>query len=233
MKAVAENETLFSNEKLRGDRLFWEFLKFSSVTLDEIITASTFESLNAKLQAASNVLTDEILEYWTQNQDIEVRVNVAEGKPNDPAPFNSGSVGRARIYNQLHKANTSFSERSAGFAWFLSFLIKFDRVKKEGSKPVFLLLDEPGLTLHGTAQADLLRFFTEKLSPHHQIIYSTHSPFMVPVEDLMATRIVEDLVNVDERGRRTPTGTRIRSDVLSKDRDSVFPLQGALGYSLT
>ena len=233
MKAVAENETLFSNEKLRGDRLFWEFLKFSSVTLDEIITASTFESLNAKLQAASNVLTDEILEYWTQNQDIEVRVNVAEGKPNDPAPFNSGSVGRARIYNQLHKANTSFSVRSAGFAWFFSFLIKFDRVKKEGSKPVFLLLDEPSLTLHGTAQADLLRFFTEKLSPHHQIIYSTHSPFMVPVEDLMATRIVEDLVNVDERGRRTPTGTRIRSDVLSKDRDSVFPLQGALGYSLT
>ena len=50
---------------------------------------------------------------------------------------------------------------------------------------------------------------------------------MVPVEDLMATRIVEDLVNVDERGRRTPTRTRIKSDVLSKDRDSVFPLQGA------
>ena len=30
----------------------WEFLEFSGVTLYEIITASTFESLNAKLQAA-------------------------------------------------------------------------------------------------------------------------------------------------------------------------------------
>ena len=27
-----------------------------------------------------------------------------------------------------------------------------------------LLLDEPGLTLHGKAQADLLRFFKEKLA---------------------------------------------------------------------
>lgn len=66
---------------------------------------------------------------------------------------------------------------------------------------VFLLLDEPGLTLHGLAQADLLRSFTEKLEPHHQIVYSTHSPFMVPHDNIMASRIVEDLVEVDARGR--------------------------------
>lgn len=233
LKARADNKTLFSDETLRGERLFWEFLEFSGVSLDEILGASTFESFNAKLSAASNVLTDEILQYWTQNPDIEIRVNVTEGKSGDPAPFNSGAVGRARIYNMLHKADTSFSERSAGFTWFFSFLIKFDRVKKEGGGPVFLLLDEPGLTLHGMAQADLLRYFSEKLAPHHQIIYSTHSPFMVPPDDLSAARIVEDLVNVDNRGRRTPIGTKVRTDVLSRDRDSVFPLQGALGYSLT
>ncbi|TPI62589.1 ATP-dependent endonuclease [Mesorhizobium sp. B3-1-3] len=225
--------TLFTNDQLRGDRLFWEFLEYSGVPLGDILGATTFESFNARLQAASNVLTEEILEYWTQNQDIEVRVNVTEGKPGDPAPFNSGAVGRARIYNQLHRADTSFSERSAGFTWFFSFLIKFDRVKKEAKGKVFLLLDEPGLTLHGLAQADLLRYFSEKLSPHHQMIYSTHSPFMVPHENLMASRIVQDIVKVGEKGRRTPTGTQVRDDVLNADRDSVFPLQGALGYSLT
>lgn len=229
----ANDGTLFTNDALRGDRLFWEFLEYSSVPLKDILEATTFESFNARLQAASNILTEEILEYWTQNQDIEVRVSVAEGRSGDPAPFNSGAVGRARIYNQLHKADTSFSERSAGFTWFFSFLIKFDRVKKDAKGKVLLLLDEPGLTLHGLAQADLLRYFSEKLSPHHQMIYSTHSPFMVPHENLMASRIVEDLVKVDERGRRTPTGTQVREDVLNADRDSVFPLQGALGYSLT
>lgn len=233
LKVRADDKTLFSNEEFRGDRLFLEFLEFSNAPVDQIIGAPTFESFNARLQAASNILTEEILQYWTQNPDIEVRVNVTEGKPNDPPPFNSGSVGRARIYNQLHKADTSFSERSAGFTWFFSFLIKFDRVKKESKNPIFLLLDEPGLTLHGKAQADLLRYFEEKLSPHHQIIYSTHSPFMVPPNDLSSSRIVEDLVQVDKNGRRTPTGTKVRSDILSTDRDSVFPLQGALGYSLT
>ena len=229
----ANDTTLFSNEQYRGDRLFWEFLEYSGVPLSEILGTTTFESFNAKLQAASNVLTEEILEYWTQNQDIEIRVSVAQGLPGDPAPFNSGAVGRARIYNLLHKADTSFSERSAGFTWFFSFLIKFDRVKKDATGKVFLLLDEPGLTLHGLAQADLLRYFTEKLEPHHQIIYSTHSPFMVPHDNIMASRIVEDLVEVDGRGRRTPTGTMVREDVLKADKDSVFPLQGALGYSLT
>jgi len=229
----AEDKSLFSTDALRGERLFWEFLEFSGVSLGEILGATTFESFNAKLIAASNTLTEEILQYWTQNQDIEVRVNVAEGKSADQPPFNSGAVGRARIYNMLHKSDTSFSERSAGFTWFFSFLIKFNRVKKDGGGPTFLLLDEPGLTLHGMAQADLLRYFNEKLSPHHQIIYSTHSPFMVPPDDLSASRIVEDIVRVDQRGRRTPTGTRVRTDILSTDRDSVFPLQGALGYSLT
>lgn len=230
----AKDGTLFKNNDLRGDRLFWEFLEYSGVSLSEILGAKTFESFNAKLRAASNVLTDEILEFWTQNQDIEVQVNVSEGRSGDPAPFNEGAVGRARIYNTLHKADTSFSERSAGFTWFFSFLIKFDRVKKEASNGgVFLLLDEPGLTLHGLAQADLLRYFDEKLSPHHQLIYSTHSPFMVPHESLMSSRIVEDLVQVDARGRRQPDGTKVREDVLHADRDSVFPLQGALGYSLT
>lgn len=229
----ASDKSLFQKTEFRGDRLFWEFLEYSGVPLSEILQTNTFESFTAKLQAASNVLTDEILEYWTQNQDIEIRVSVAQGLQGDPAPFNSGAVGRARIYNLLHKAETSFSERSAGFTWFFSFLIKFDRVKKDATGKVFLLLDEPGLTLHGRAQEDLLRYFTEKLEPHHQIMYSTHSPFMVPYDNILASRIVEDLVNVDDRGRRTPTGTMVREDVLKADKDSVFPLQGALGYSLT
>ena len=233
LNELANNKTLFQNEELRGDRLFWEFLEYSGVPLSEILSTTTFESFNAKLQSASNVLTEEILAYWTQNQDIEIRVSVDQGLPDDPAPFNSGAVGRARIYNLLHKADTSFSERSAGFTWFFSFLIKFDRVKNEAKGKVFLLLDEPGLTLHGLAQGDLLRYFTEQLEPHHQIMYSTHSPFMVPHDNIMSSRIVEDLVNVDERGRRTPTGTMVREDVLKADKDSIFPLQGALGYSVT
>jgi predicted ATP-dependent endonuclease of OLD family len=127
--------------------------------------------------------------------------------------------------------DTPFSERSAGFVWFFSFLVKFAQVKKTGG-PVILLLDEPGLTLHGRAQGGLLRYFDEKLARHHQIIYSTHSPFMVAPDELTSARIVEDRVEM-KGPRRVPIGTKVSEDVLLSDPDTIFPLQGALGYEIT
>lgn len=220
-----------ANENNRGIRLFTEFLEYAGVSIDSISTVATYETFNAQLQAASNNITDQILEYWAQNPDLSVVVRVEQARPGDPAPFNSGTIARARIDNSLHRVDTPFSERSAGFVWFFSFLVKFSRVRDEAT-PVVLLLDEPGLTLHGKAQADLLRFFAEKLAPHHQIVYSTHSPFMVPADDLASVRIVEDQVEIKGQ-RRVPLGTKVRNDVLTRDPDTLFPLQGALGYEIS
>lgn len=218
-------------EANRGARLFSEFLDYAGVSIDEITNVTTYETFNARLQAASNNITDQVLEYWTQNPDLSVVVRVEQARPGDPAPLDSGTIAWARINNQLHRVDTPFSERSAGFVWFFSFLVKFAQVKDEET-PVVLLLDEPGLTLHGKAQADLLRFFKDKLAPHHQIIYSTHSPFMVPADELASVRIVQDQVEIKNQ-RRMPLGTKVRSDVLTRDPDTLFPLQGALGYEIT
>jgi len=215
----------------RGTRLFVEFLEYAGVSINEITSIATYETFNARLQAASNNITDQILEFWTQNPDLSVIVRIEQARTGDPAPLSSGTVARARIDNSLHRVDTPFSERSAGFVWFFSFLVKFAQVKNDAS-PVVLLLDEPGLTLHGKAQADLLRFFTEKLAPHHQIIYSTHSPFMVPADNLASVRIVQDQVEMKGQ-RRVPLGTKVRDDVLTRDPDTLFPLQGALGYEIS
>lgn len=215
----------------RGARLFAEFLDYAGVSIDDITNVTTYETFNARLQAASNNITDQVLEYWTQNPDLSVAVRVEQARPGDTPPLNAGTIAWARIHNQLHRVDTPFSERSAGFVWFFSFLVKFAQVQNEES-PVVLLLDEPGLTLHGKAQADLLRFFKEKLAPHHQIIYSTHSPFMVPADDLASVRIVQDQVEM-KGPRRVPKGTKVRSDVLTRDPDTLFPLQGALGYEIS
>ena len=215
----------------RGAKLFVEFLDYAGVSHNEITKVTTYETFNAKLQAASNNITDQILEYWTQNPDLDVVVRIEQARPDDPAPLNQGTIARARIDNKLHRVDTPFSERSAGFVWFFSFLVKFAQVKDDAS-PVILLLDEPGLSLHGKAQADLLRFFKEKLAPHHQIVYSTHSPFMVPADDLASVRIVQDQVEI-KNNRRIPLGTKVSENVLIRDPDTLFPLQGALGYEIT
>ena len=220
-----------AKDEHRGGRLFVEFLDYAGVSIDDIMKVTTYETFNAKLQAASNNITDQILEYWTQNPDLNVVVRVEQARPGDPSPLNSGTIARARIDNQLHRVDTPFSERSAGFVWFFSFLVKFAKVKDDSS-PVVLLLDEPGLSLHGKAQGDLLRFFREKLAPHHQIVYSTHSPFMISADDLASVRIVQDQVEM-KGPRRLPLGTKVREDVLTRDPDTLFPLQGALGYEIS
>jgi predicted ATP-dependent endonuclease of OLD family len=117
-----------------------------------------------------------------------------------------------------------FDERSAGFTWFFSFLVQFSQVKKKFGN-VIILLDEPGLSLHGKAQADLLRFIDEELKPHHQVIYTTHSPFMVPADKLATVRTVEDVVIEKEDKEIEVHGTKISTDVLKVDRDTLFPLQ--------
>lgn len=226
-----QSQSALDRDEHRGKKLFLEFLQYAGISLAELLKQQTYETYNALLQAASNKITDQILEYWTQNPDLSVDVKVAAGLAGDPAPFNTGNVARARIYNSLHRVDTPFTERSAGFVWFFSFLVKFAQVKNEVN-PVILLLDEPGLTLHGKAQSDLLRFFKEKLAPHHQVIYSTHSPFMVPADNLSSVRVVQDVVEI-KGPRRIPHGTKVRDDVLTQDPDTLFPLQAALGYELT
>ena len=215
----------------RGARLFVDFLNYAGVPIDEITKVTTYETFNARLQAASTNITEQILEYWSQNPDLDVDVRIDEARSGDPAPFDQGTIARARIKNNLHRVDTPFSERSAGFVWFFSFLVKFTQVKNAGS-PVILLLDEPGLSLHGKAQGDLLRFIDDKLAPSHQVIYTTHSLFMVPADELQRVRIVEDKVD-EKRTPRRSYGTKVTQDVLRVEAETLFPLQGALGYEAT
>lgn len=91
-----------------------------------------------------------------------------------------------------------------------------------------ILLDEPGLSLHAKAQSDLLRYIREKLQPNYQVVYTTHSPFMVDPDHLLDVRTVEDMVVKGES-----LGTKVGDRVLSKDVDTIFPLQAALGYDIT
>lgn len=214
------------------DQVFLALCELAGTTVEKVSDINTFEALISRFEAASNKLTNEIFAYWSQNRFLSVQFRLDYGQPGDPAPLNSGRVFRTRIDNKLHQVTVPFDERSAGFVWFFSFLALFSQVRKR-HPDVILLLDEPGLTLHAKAQADLLRYFDEKLAPHHQVIYTTHSPFMVPSEKLGTVRTVEDVVDHRDRSNPIVHGTKVGSDVLSTDRDTIFPLQGALGYEIT
>lgn len=219
------------NRVSKSDQIFLDFLEYAGTSLEELKSSTRYEELKAKCEGASNDITDEIFEFWSQNEALAVQIDIGEGKAGDPAPFNSGTVVKIRIENKHHRVSVPLSERSAGFIWFFSFLAQFKQLKKTMGNAI-LLLDEPGLTLHGKAQSDLLKYIEERLLTEHQVIYTTHSPFMIPANHLDQVRLVEDVI---EHGNRKVTvhGTKVSSDVLSVGQDTVFPLQAHLGYEIT
>ncbi|MCF6284616.1 MAG: hypothetical protein L3K26_05460 [Candidatus Hydrogenedentes bacterium] len=67
-----------------------------------------------------------------------------------------------------------------------------------------------------------------------QVIYTTHSPFMVDSRRFDRVRIVQDM-GIEREGAaptREREGTKVFSEVLEAHEDSLFPLQGALGYEI-
>ena len=103
------------------------------------------------------------------------------------------------VYDTKHMVTTELGTRSRGFVWFFSFLAWYSDVQSQ-KKRVILLLDEPGLFLHAKGQEDLLRYFEAEVKGNHQLIYTTHSLFMVDPRQFKRVRIVQDLSRAQYRG---------------------------------
>ena len=206
-----------------ADRTFLSLLTLSGVSLEDLEKDLGYEDIKVELESASITITDEIFEYWQQNRQLKVEFDVSQADPRDPAPLNEGKILHVRIENARHRVTVSFDERSKGFVWFFSFLSYFSHLEETESGDLIILLDEPGTALHAMAQKDFLRFMDERLSPRCQVLYSTHSPFMIDLDKLHRIRLVQDMDGV---------GTVISDDAVHNDRETVFPLQMALGYQM-
>jgi predicted ATPase len=204
-------------------------LRMADVSVTDLSSPGGYEELKAKIEAVSISLTDQVMEFWKQNEDLEVEVDIKPDQT-DEVPYNNGANLYLRIKNRRHRGvSTPFDQRSRGFIWFFSFLVWFDSVQyqldpmgKTAPKNLIILLDEPGLALHALAQADFLRYI-DRLAETHQVLYTTHSPFMVNSDRLHQVRVVEDKAKV---------GTVVGDNLAGSDSRTIFPLQAALGWTI-
>lgn len=184
-----------------------------------------FERSNAELEAASSLLTRRVKEHWKQNDHLKLAVRIEDQSETDPRT-GQPAIRRYlqfRVEDSRHDFSSRLDRRSTGFQWFVSFLASFLEFEKDNS--LLLLLDEPGLSLHARAQIDLLVTIEKRLAAERQVIYSTHSPFMVQTARLNEVRIVED--------RGPELGSTVVQDAgVVNDPDTLFPLQAALGYDI-
>lgn len=219
--SVQRLQTVAEDELAPGERTALSLLRLAGVESEEFDEAS-YEARKAALEAAANTLTDAVFEYWTQDDELQIELDIefrrSPGSATPPEPFL-----QIRIRNNRHRVTLNFAERSAGFVWFFSFLAYFSEFRNADERHI-LLLDEPGLNLHGAAQNDLLRYIDEHLAPDHQVIYTTHSPFMIQAERLERARFVEE---VDQ------LGTIVRDDAAGSSDETQLPLHTAIGNYVT
>jgi energy-coupling factor transporter ATP-binding protein EcfA2 len=214
------------------DRVFLALLELGGTSVEALTSIGRSEELIADLEDAARPITAEIAKYWSQERDLRVSFHLYPGRAGDPSPLDRGLVFETRIVNTRTDLSLNFAERSTGFVWFFSFLVWYADVRKRYGDNLVILLDDPGLGLHAKAQWDLLRYIRETLVSQYQVLYATHSPFMIDPERMQWVRTVEEITRQTPDGRAEYLGTKVGDEVFSMDHDTLLPLQASLGYRI-
>ena len=198
-------------------------LELADINTKNIIDSDSYEDFKAELEATQAIISDEVFKYWSTNKNIRINFDIDKVEETD-TNNNQRIVDHVldiRVQNLRSMVTLPLENRSKGFNWFFSFIVWFKKIQEDKNNSYILLLDEPGLNLHAMAQHDLLQFI-EDLSEEYQVLYTTHSPFMIESSKLNRVRTV---VEEDD-------GTHVTDCLQTKNPDTLFPLQAALGYTL-
>lgn len=176
---------------------------------------------DAALGTASLRLTNQVRQVWDPQLDTT----------GGQVPTRQDYVVRVTADQQYLKVTVEDSlgvqveldQRSQGFRWLVSFFIVFFAQAAGRDRDAILLLDEPGLSLHGLKQREFRRTLST-LGTSNQLLFTTHSPFLIGTDELGLVRLVE-LVDRKE-------GTKVTADLAARDQASLLPLQEALAYDL-
>ena len=165
------------------------------------------------LQSASSALTEDFKLWWKQG-NYKFRFQA------------DGNHFRIWVSDDKRSEEIELEGRSRGLQWFFSFFLVFLVESKDSHSNCILLLDEPGLSLHPLAQFDLTAFFNS-LSKENQIVYTTHSPFMVNPENLGSVYAMY----VGENGKSVVSpDLRANKKIAQK---SIYPVHAAIGITIS
>jgi energy-coupling factor transporter ATP-binding protein EcfA2 len=166
------------------------------------------------LQSASTELTKRFRDWWKQG-DYRFRFEA------------DGNHFRIWVSDDKRPEEIELEGRSTGLQWFLSFYLVFLVERADAHADAILLLDEPGISLHPLAQRDLSAFF-DSLAIDNQLIYTSHSPFLIDADRLDRAR----KVYVGDNGTSKVTADLSRVDGNSERRGSAYAVYASLGLTV-
>ncbi len=184
---------------------------------DEKLLAEISEAKRTRsilLQSASTKLTARFGEWWKQG-DYRFRFEA------------DGNHFRIWVADARRPQEVELENRSTGLQWFLSFFLIFLHETRLEHSNAVILLDEPGHSLHPLAQRDLSAFF-DGLAETNQIVYTTHSPFLVDADRLERAR----KVFVERDGSTRVSGDLAQDEGSDTKKGASFAVRAALNISV-
>ena len=126
----------------------------------------------------------------------------------------------------------SYDERSNGLKWYLNIFIQLLYMERKNCRTPHnnvILIDEPGVYLHANAQRELYSLIKKISTNENQVIFTTHSPFMLDCNELQNIRaIIKDKdgnSHIHNKITTIPSGN-------SSTFDTITPLLYALGLDM-
>ena len=214
------------------------FLLLADLTAEHIRYLCQKEvSRKNKLNIVNNSVSEKLQQFWSQMLGEESKISIEFDVGHHDTSHHA--TGQPYLSFLIKDKDGYFNpkQRSLGVRWFLSFFLAImATAKREASiyksavnfKPI-ILIDEMGSSLHGNAQKDALALL-ENIKENLQIVYATHSPFLVNVENLHRILVAE---------RKIGKSGNIETKILpphkfgGSHRDAILPLYSSMGMDLS
>jgi AAA15 family ATPase/GTPase len=218
-------DIISGNEKVEGYKAARNFLTLAQLD-HSFFEQPSSRILKQKIENLNHSLTHNFHDFWQQSVGGNNKINI-QFELDHYNSSNAVKAGKPFLEFWIKDEDERLypKQRSRGVRWFLSFYMELKASASNESRPMIILVDEPGISLHARAQEDVLRVF-EDISNKVQIIYTTHSPHLVDINKLHRVLAIQR----DEFDSYKST-TRILDPLRLSDAtpDTLSPLHSILG----
>ena len=218
-------DIISGNEKVEGYKAARNFLTLAQLDYTFFEQPSS-RILKQKIENLNHSMTCNFQDFWQQSIGRNNKINIQFELDHYNSSF-AGKAGKPYLEFWIKDEGERLypKQRSRGVRWFLSFYMELKASACYDSRPMVLLVDEPGVSLHARAQEDVLKVF-EDISNKIQIIYTTHSPHLVEINKLHRVLAVQ---RDDINSYKSTTSILDPMRLSSATPDTLTPLQSILG----
>ena len=210
----------YTIETVKTDKLLEKFLSICSININDLIqkmNSTDIADVKNYERNIKNNFTDKFNDFYSQEYvNIEIAINPKE----------------LNILIDTSQSYLKYDERSNGLKWYISAFIQLQYMENQNCKSFknnIILMDEPGVYLHANAQRELVKLFSNLVKNYNQIIYTTHSPFMLNTDCIQNIRaVIKDENGISHIHNKI---SNIPSN-LNSTYDTITPLINALGLNL-